>query len=404
MKAKTIFFLLTLLIASGGSAHADRWIIKNPKSTAVAMNAIKSIDLGGDTYVVVEMPQFSTLAADVKNLGEEAIPDARIELPETRRSAVANRSAWHVKDMRYSDLPGTAKGDNVVVAVLDTGVDYNHKALKDRMWKNEKEIPNNQVDDDGNGYVDDYHGFDFEADDPDPMDGDIHGTHCAGVIVANADESSSAQGVAPGAKVMPVRIIGYERMGFISDAVAGIKYAADNGAKVISASWRVYKSWSSFDPSDSNIDLLKKAIEYAFEKGVVFVAAAGNESVNLDSSFERDPMYPGGYTGMSSLIVVAASDQRGMPAFYTNYGEKYVTVAAPGSDIISTVPGDRWESLSGTSMATPLVAGAIARGISASHASNVLVDKLISTCKVSDSWTTKVRAKGVVQLVEYLTP
>lgn len=397
---KALMAVLLLLVAA--DARAERWILKNPTSPQALAQAVRSFDFGGDHFVVVNAPQFSLMEADMKASSEQMVPDLKISLPATTQDDLAdpNAQAWHVNKLKYAQLPAAADGRGVTVAILDTGVDYTHNALKDHMWVNAKEVAGNGVDDDGNGYIDDVYGFDFESDKSDPMDKNSHGTHCAGAIAAAADAASGARGVAPGARVMAVRIIGTEQTGFLSDAVAGIKYAVDNGATVLSNSWRVYQSWSNFDPSDENIELLRKAIEYAGEKGAVFVAAAGNETKNLDTT--TDAMFPGGFTGLTNMIVVAASTQTGSPAYFSNFGSGHVTVAAPGSGIISTVPGNRWENMSGTSMAAPIVAGAVARGLSASYSIAQLTDKLVSTSARSAGWVGKVKAEGEINLVDFL--
>ncbi len=399
---KTLLALFVVLVAFAGEAKAERWIVKNPTAPLVTANAIRSFEFGGDRYVVVETPKFSPLMASAEDFSDSVTEDLVIRLPVDKTSPVepAAAQAWHPTKMRYNELPAEKDGRGVVVAVLDTGVDYNHPNLKDYVWTNAGEIAGNNIDDDGNGYIDDVRGFDFSSDDGDPMDGDAHGTHVAGTIASAVDAQSGAVGVAPGAKVMAVRIIGDEQMGFISDAVAGIKYAVDNGAKILSNSWRVYRSWNNFDPSDQNIELLRQAIIYAGEKGAVFVAAAGNEARNIDS--HTDAMYPGGYTGLTNLLVVAASDSKDLPAYFSNYGVTRVTVAAPGVDIISTVPGGRFASMSGTSMATPLVSGVLARGMSASYAQNVAMEKLIGTTAPISPWASKVKAGGVINIYDYL--
>lgn len=396
----------------GANAQAERYILKNP-NPLVAAQGIKKFEFGNDTYVVVNAPRFSGLEASLAESAEKVMVDYKIGLPAVQPGKQKQDTAgawwwddkpakaWHPTKLKYDELPAERDGRERIVAVLDTGVDYNHKALKDHMWVNTKEIPGNGIDDDGNGYVDDVYGYDFEGNDSDPMDGDAHGTHCAGVIAGSLDDASGARGVAPGAKVMAVRIIGDEQTGFMSDAVEGIKYAVDNGATVLSNSWRVYRSWSSYNPSDENIELMRKAIEYAGSKGAIFVAAAGNESKNMDN-MKSDPMWPGGYEGLSNLVVVAASDADDQPAYFSNYGIGHVMVAAPGSDIISTVPGNKWQSMSGTSMATPLVAGSIARGLSASFGPERAIAKMMDTSFRADVWKSKVKAGGTIQLVDYL--
>ena len=408
---KTIFLMMVAATFATGTAHAERWIVKNPRVALNQFSSVKSIELGKDSYVVVEAPAFAISQAEFNTFGESAFPDARLTMPNDVRANLEDglvddpegRMAWHVKSMRYGELPADHNGEGVIVAVVDTGVDYNHVALKDKIWTNEKEIAGNGIDDDGNGFIDDVRGWDFENGVNDPMDTMGHGTHCAGIIASSPAADTKAQGVSPGAKIMPIRIIGNKSMGFLSDAIAGIKYAVDNNAKVLSNSWRIYKSWSDFDPSEQNIELLRKAIEYAGEHGAVFVAAAGNESVNLDTDFDSDPMFPGGYTNLNNFVVVAASDQQDAPAYFTNFGLAHVGVAAPGVDIISTYPGNEWVAMSGTSMATPLVAGAIARGLSAGFTAAETADRLVSTSTAGTSWDAKVRGKGVVHLIKYMT-
>lgn len=386
-------------------AQAERFVLKNPVGTFVG-KTVQTLKFGDDTYVVVEAPRFSNLMASFQGAAESVSEDLKIEVPtdETITEPVGETAqrAWHVEAMKYSQLPTHRAGQNVIVAVLDTGVDYNHPALVGHIHTNRGEIAGNGRDDDGNGFIDDAHGYDFDAKDGDPMDEDQHGTHCAGIIGASADSGTGAAGVAPGVKVMPVRIIGNEARGFLSNAAAGIKYAVDNGAKVISNSWRVYRSWGAFDPTEPNIAILRAAIEYAESKGAIFVAASGNETLNMNTNFDRDPLYPAGFTGLSNLVVVAASDRRGNMAYFSNFGSNYVTVAAPGDDIISTVPGGSFETMSGTSMAAPLVAGAIARGLSANLSSMNAIRKLEATATKASQWNGVVRAGGVIDLVKYL--
>lgn len=397
MKMLLTMFALVLVTTS---AQAERLVMKNPEKVPMGVKVVHDYIIGGNRYVAVDVPSFSTLAMDVGAVG--GFEDAQISLPadEQATDTPTAPKAWHVEAMRYADLSSQADGRGITVAILDTGVDYKHQALKNRIWVNAGEIPGNGIDDDGNGLIDDINGFDFESDDADPMDDQAHGTHCAGNVAAELDPASMGQGSAPGAKIMAVRIIGNERKGFLSDAVAGIKYAADNGAKVMSNSWRVYKSWKPFDPSDENIQMLKDAIGYAETKGAIFVAAAGNESRDIDTY--SDPIYPAGFTGLSNLVVVAASDRNGEPAYFTNFGKGHVMIAAPGVDIYSTVPGNRWSNMSGTSMATPLAAGIIARALSSGMTMSDAISRIENTSGRADNWLEKVSAEGIIQPWEYL--
>jgi thermitase len=213
-------------------------------------------------------------------------------------------SAWDV----------TRGSSSVKVAIIDTGVDYNHPDLAGKVVK----------------------GYDFVDDDWDPMDLNDHGTHCAGVTAAATNNSRGIAGMAPNVTLLAVRVLDASGNGSLDDVAAGITYAADAGAKVISLSLG----------GPSSATTLQNAVNYAASKGVVVVAAAGNESTSA-------PSYPAYY---SNAIAVAATDSYDRLASFSNYGS-WVDVAAPGVDILSTVPGGYYAYMSGTSMATPLVAG-----------------------------------------------
>ena len=234
----------------------------------------------------------------------------------------------------------------VIVAVIDTGIDYRHDDLKRNMWRNKNEIANNGIDDDGNGFIDDIHGYDFNNGDSDPMDGHSHGTHVAGTIGAVADNTYGVAGISPLVSLMALKIFSDEgRMATAADAVYAIYYAVDNGANILNNSWGggAYNSH------------LKAAIEYAEERDVLFVAAAGNSSRDNDLV----PNYPSGYD-VGNVISVAASDRHDNLAYFSQYGRNSVDLAAPGVSILSTVPNQNFDSKPGTSMASPHVAGAAA--------------------------------------------
>jgi len=236
-------------------------------------------------------------------------------------------------------------GAGVVVAVIDTGVDVTHPDLVPNLWRNEGEIAGNGIDDDGNGYVDDVNGFDFVNRDGDPDDLDHHGTHVAGSVAARGDDGYGVPGVAFEAKVMGIKFMEGYRGGYSSMAAEAINYAVNNGAHIINASWG--------GPGSSSA--IRNAIAYARSRGVLFVTAAGNEGRNNDSYSS----YPANYS-LDNIISVAASDRRDGLASFSNYGSDTVDLAAPGVDIVSTIPGETWGYMDGTSMASPYVAGAAA--------------------------------------------
>lgn len=240
---------------------------------------------------------------------------------------------------------------SVVVAVIDTGLFLNHTDLKNQLWVNPGEIPGNGIDEDGNGYVDDVHGWDFANRDNNPNDDQSHGSHCAGIIGAEANNGVGIAGVAWNVQLMALKFLNSAGSGSDADAIKSIIYAVDNGADIINASWG----------SPEFSQALLEAVQYANDKGVLFVAAAGNSKANA----ETRPHYPSGYDTPNMLAVGAATEMKGK-ADFSNYGRTRVHLAAPGVKIFSTVNGkNTYGSKSGTSMAAPMVAGVAALVLSA---------------------------------------
>jgi subtilisin family serine protease len=243
-------------------------------------------------------------------------------------------------------VSGTGSKD-IVVAVIDTGVDYNHEELKENIFLNTKEVDGNGKDDDGNGFVDDVHGWNFEGKNNNPMDDNSHGTHCSGTIGAKGGNGIGTAGVNWNVSILPIKFLSASGSGTLDDAVEGIKYATLMGVNVMS------NSWGGGGFSQTMYD----AIKAAKEKGILFVAAAGNEGNDNDAS----PAYPATYD-LDNVIAVAATDNRDRKASWSSFGQTKVHLAAPGVNIFSTVPMDKgkYEIFSGTSMATPHVSGAAA--------------------------------------------
>ncbi len=223
----------------------------------------------------------------------------------------------------------------VVIAVLDTGVDAAHPDLAGGLWTNPGEIPDNGLDDDGNGFVDDVHGWDFADNDNDPADDHSHGTHVAGIAAARINNAVGIAGMAGGAAIMPLDVF-RGGIGAYADLIQAIVYAADNGAHVINMSLGA--------PSYSRGE--EAAVEYAWARDVVVVAAAGNNASNA-------LFYPAAHAHVIGVAATTAADAR---ASFSNYGP-FVAVSAPGVSIYSTLPGAHYGYLSGTSMASPHVAG-----------------------------------------------
>lgn len=257
---------------------------------------------------------------------------------------IPERYGYHHSIMNVFNAWDYTEGDSeIIVAVVDTGVEVSHRDLKDAIWINEAERHGQPgVDDDGNGFVDDVYGYDFYNNRPNAYDDNKHGTHVSGIIAARVNDVGIV-GVAPKVKIMPLKFLSSSGSGTTDAAIRAINYAIDNGAHIISNSWG--------GPNRS--ELLNEAIQRARAQGILVVASAGNSAQNIDSQ----PSYPASYSG---VIAVASTDSQDSLSSFSNYGTSSVLIAAPGSSIFSTVPGSGWETLSGTSMSAPQVSGALA--------------------------------------------
>ena len=247
---------------------------------------------------------------------------------------------------------------DIVVAVIDTGIDYNHPDIEANIWRNIHETCNDGIDNDNNGYVDDCIGWNFAYKNNDPMDddGDGHGTHVAGIIGAVGNNAIGVSGVNWAIRLMPLKFLSSDGTGYMADVLEAIEYAIDNGARFINASYTYPQSCVRIFPSQ----LERNMIRAAGERGILFVAAAGNYGCNND----RTPFYPASHP-LDNIISVAASDMKDSLTWWSNYGLNSVHVAAPGFNIYSTIRRDLkgygniygYDFMSGTSMATPFVSG-----------------------------------------------
>jgi serine protease len=285
-----------------------------------------------------------------------AQPDYRVSIATTPNDPSFG-SLWGLNNTGQSG--GTANADigapaawntstgtgHTIVAVIDTGVDYNHPDLKANMWKNSREIAGNGIDDDGNGYRDDVYGYDFANNDSNPIDDNGHGTHVSGTIGAIGDNGVGVAGIDWHTKIMALKFLDSSGSGYLSNAVRALNYAVANGAKVVNNSY----GGGGYDAA------MQTAINNARTHGVIVVAAAGNDGTNNDTT----PSYPANYAG-DNVIAVAATDRNDRLASFSNYGRTTVDIAAPGVAIYSTLPNGQYGTYSGTSMATPHVVGAIA--------------------------------------------
>ena len=237
------------------------------------------------------------------------------------------------------------KGSRAIkIAVIDTGVDYNHPDLKSNMWINTKEIPGNGIDDDGNGYIDDVYGYDFANSDSDPMDGSGHGTHCSGTIGAIHNNQTGVSGVMADVSIMALKFLSDDGSGTLEAAIRAIDYATMMDVDIMSNSWG----------GGARSEALLEAIKRASDKGIIFTAAAGNSSTDNDAK----PSYPSSYDLPNIVSVAAITAQNGL-ANFSSYGKTSVHIAAPGQNILSTVNDGKYDVYSGTSMATPHVSGVL---------------------------------------------
>jgi subtilisin family serine protease len=319
-------------------------LVKLPKGQAVedsleSLNTADGILYAEPDYIYrtasIPNDSYFTQLWGLHNTGQTGgTSDADIDAPE----------AWDIK----------TDADEIIIAVLDTGVYYTHPDLSANMWTNPGEIPGNGIDDDKNGYVDDVYGWNFFHENNNTLDEDGHGTRCAGIIGAVGNNAQGVTGICWNIKIMGLKItfLGSDEWTFyVSNAIQGIEYAINKEAKVLNASWGAY------DYSQS----LKDAIDAANTAGVLFVAAAGNECNNNDFN----GLYPASYNCDNIISVMAsdAYDRRSIWPEYpasSNWGPNSVDLAAPGTDIYTPGLGGTYYYMDGTSAATPYVAGAAA--------------------------------------------
>lgn len=239
---------------------------------------------------------------------------------------------------------------DVVVGVIDTGIDYSHSDLASNMWVNSSEIPGDGIDNDGNGFVDDVHGINAITNTGDPMDDEGHGTHVSGTIGASGNNATGVVGVNHEVSLVGCKFLDAAGNGSTSDAIKCIDYMV--GLKNAGVNLRVLNnSWGGGGYSQALAD----AIASSEAADLLFVAAAGNDTIDNDVN----PHYPSNYEN-ASVLSVASTDQTDNISWFSHYGLTSVDMGAPGSAILSTTPGESYASYSGTSMATPHVAGAAA--------------------------------------------
>jgi serine protease len=379
------------------SYQAERVIVSAPSGTPPVSPLIARYESLGANLYSAELRNTTTVAQALSFFqGRREIafaqPDYRVFITATPNDA-SYSTQWALNNTGQSG--GTSGADigaaaawnfntgsgNTVVAVIDTGVDSNHPDLAANMWKNSREVAGNGRDDDGNGYVDDSFGYDFANNDANPFDDNGHGTHVAGIIGATGNNGTGISGVNWKVKIMALKFLDSNGSGYLSDAVKAVNYAVANGAKIINNSY----GGGGYDAA------MNAAIANARTRGVIFVAAAGNDGSNNDAV----AAYPANYNS-DNIVSVAATDRNDNLASFSNFGRTSVDIAAPGVAILSTLPGNRYGNYSGTSMATPYVAGAMALVWDAhpTWTYKQVIDAVLNTADKVSSLTGKVATGG----------
>lgn len=298
----------------------------------------------------------------------------------------------------YDALPAHSPKE-VIVAVIDTGVDHNHEDLSDVMWTNEKEIAGNGKDDDNNGYIDDIHGINTLVRDAqgrattNTQASHWHGTHVAGTIAATQNNGIGIAGVASNVKIMAIRTVPDDADELDSDVVEAYLYAAKMGAKIINC---------SFGKSHNEGGMVvRDTINTISKKGVLVVISAGNDSSGPFSWHNNDtsPKYPASFDSANTLVIASTTSNGGLSSF-SNVGKVSVDVASPGSNIYSTIPNGRYSMASGTSMAAPNASGvaAMVLGYYPNLKNTTLKKVLMDTVTKVPEFTDKMASGGRLNL------
>jgi subtilisin family serine protease len=465
---RLIVVLAVLATACTSQKHSSNKPVKNYAPSEIISNQFV---FGGSKENVEQYLKEEGIKASIETLSEEdhhywvkyegkksvgqivADLEGRVEFAEPNKvveqAAVMRKAEWPTDKLFFKQwalnnigqsapygLPGkrdadldvmrvwdkvTKGSDKIVVALIDTGCDYTHPDLKDNIWVNEKESPANGgvpgKDDDGNGYIDDVYGYDFVSGDrtsfkgipgdPDPMDDGGHGTHCAGSIGAKPNDGQGVAGLNWKVKIMCVRFLG-DQGGSTVDAYRAVRYARENGAMIMSNSW---------GGTGDDSQLFRAELRKAQDKGILFVVAAGNDGTNNDIK----PHWPSNHRNeefrgkrFDNVLSVAASDNQDAPADFSNYGHESVDVYAPGVAIVSTYPQALtppgrapYATMSGTSMATPYVAGVAALMMAANPSlignAKEVIRLINETADVNETLLGKVASNGRINAYKAVT-
>ena len=363
----------------------------DPREVAEAYAALPEVEYAEENAVIeLEPGELSNVPVEAAESG--SVEDADLPTPNDPmfgdQWALVNRGQREGKSL--ADISAalawskTQGSDRVVVAVLDSGVDYTHPDLMDNMWLRPADIP--AYIDPQLGAVDDLHGYDAIDNLRDPMDQNGHGTHCAGIVGAVGNNGRGIAGVNWKVQIMPLKFMGPLGTGTTKDAIEAINYVIDRKkagvpVRIISASWGSTRSSKALE------DVIRKA----GEAGILFVAASGNSTVDTD----RRPHFPSSYK-LSNVVAVAALNRRDQLAGFSNWGKTSVHIAAPGAEILSTWLGGQYREASGTSMATPVVSGVAALVLSQEPKLSVdeLKTRLLGSVDKLDALTGKTVSAG----------
>jgi subtilisin family serine protease len=395
-------------------ARAKKGIVASEIETALKPYGVRMHGGMDGSLLQIELRDSNPMAVDeiltvvqgLPELFEYAEPDylVSVENNEPNDPAYTSGKLWGLHNLTEFGGPPEADIDadgawerrtdasSVIVAVIDTGIRYTHEDLAANIWTNSGEVPGDGIDNDGNGIVDDVHGYNAINNNGDPNDDHGHGTHVAGTIGARGDNGIGSVGVAWSIQLMAVKFLSAEGIGFTSDAIKGIDYARKMGASVFNNSW----AGGAYSQS------LSEAIERARSAGILFVAAAGNNG----SSSDAMPQYPAAFTH-DNIVSVAASTITDELSSFSNYGLRSVDIAAPGSGIYSTynASDSAYETFSGTSMAAPHVSGALAmlKAEFPGATYRELIDRLLSTADHPGAFALLMRSQGRLNLARALS-
>lgn len=390
---KNIFIIVTLFFIPSSYAISDYLVKIQPNVDGARFEQIPGVIRIRRDVLLVDKNQIETLQQLTEILYME--PNHKIKpfnIPNDLTSEL-----WGIENKQYKNDANVVKAwtqttgsKNIVVAVIDTGIDFQHPDLVNNLWRNIKELNGKVgVDDDGNGFVDDIYGWNTFLNNADIFDSRGHGTHVSGIIGAEGNNGIGVVGVNWNVSLMTLNIFPKVQDGTIADAIKAIDYAIQNGAHVINASWGAADETVTV----SEFKLLTEAIERAKAKNIVFVAAAGNSGTDND----QHPHIPANLNP-ENIISVGAITRFGWVPEFSNFGETSVDVFAPGVLIKSTLVNNYYGNLSGTSMAAPFVTGTIALMLSKNpHLSwQEVTQILLNSCTPNSNLTKSCRCRGHV--------